>query len=37
LGKHLSVNFDFLKSDKSEKRDFFTVDTIDDALYLGGI
>ena len=27
-----SVNFHFLNNDKSSKRDFFTIDTIDDGL-----
>jgi hypothetical protein len=34
---YFSVNFHFLKNNKSYSRDFFTIDTIDDALCFRGI
>ena len=30
--QYFSVNFHFLMNDKSDNRDFFTIDTIDDGL-----
>ena len=35
--QHFLVNFHFLKNGKSFNQDFFTIDTIDDGLSVGGI